>query len=69
MTVGVTVGVMVTGAVKDYNLLARAVACVWCGAQKGEPCRRGPRHEAGTPIKSTHCCRRALAAKLRKALG
>lgn len=51
---------------KDYNLLALAVACEWCGSRKDEPCRRGPRHVVGAYIKGTHYKRRALAKKLRR---
>lgn len=50
----------------DYNLLARAVACEYCGARKGEPCRRGPLLVAGSYIKGTHYVRRALARKVRR---
>ena len=51
---------------KDYNLLALAVTCSWCGARKGEPCRRSPRKKPDDHIKGTHYSRRALAAQLRK---
>jgi hypothetical protein len=47
---------------KDYDLLARAVACEYCGAEKGEPCR-GAR---GKLRKGTHYRRRALATRLRR---
>lgn len=47
---------------KDYDLLAQAVACEYCGAQKGEPCR-GAR---ATVRKGTHYKRRAPAAKVRR---
>ena len=51
---------------KDYNLLAQAVACEYCGAHVGEPCRRSPRKKPDDHIKGTHYSRRALAAKLRR---
>jgi hypothetical protein len=50
---------------KDYDLLAQAVACEYCGAHKGEACRR-----AGSRglihIKGTHYARRWLAARIRR---
>jgi hypothetical protein len=47
---------------RDYNLLARAVACPVCGAKKGERCRG-----ANLPhIKGTHYKRRGLASKARR---
>jgi len=43
---------------KDYDKLARAVPCAYCGARSGQKCF-GAR---GTAIQSTHHVRRALAA-------
>jgi len=47
---------------KDYDLLARAVACPRCGAEVGERCRG-----ANLPhIEGTHHLRRRLASKARR---
>jgi hypothetical protein len=60
---------------KNYNLLALAVTCSWCGARKGEPCRRSPFVVTNVQtsvqwdrshIKGTHYSRRALAAEARR---
>lgn len=48
---------------KDYNLLARAVACPTCFAIKGSRCF-GAR--MGTRIKGTHWKRRAAATEVRR---
>lgn len=51
----------------DYNLLAQAVACEYCHARVGEPCRRAPFFmSTGAHIKGTHYVRRWLAAKIRR---
>lgn len=48
---------------KDYDLLARAVACVFCGAPKGKPCVGA----LNQPIKHTHFYRRRDANEQRQA--
>jgi hypothetical protein len=50
-------------APRDYNLLARAVACPTCWAHVGARCY-GAR--IGTRIEGTHWKRRDFAAKVRK---
>jgi hypothetical protein len=50
---------------KDYNLLALAVTCSWCGARKGEPCRRSPRKKPDDHIKA----RRVKRASARRRVG
>jgi hypothetical protein len=57
---------MKKSACRDYHLLARAVACPYCGAEKGAKCF-GSRPD--TRIQSTHCGRRSLAAEARKGQG
>jgi hypothetical protein len=47
---------------KDYDRLARAVACEHCGAKKGERCRGA---KPGTHVKYTHHVRRRLANQVR----